>query len=328
EYGDAFKISILGAEIVVLSDYDSIYEALVVRSNDFAGRAFEKSYVVHKWFSHNVSAQDFIPRFQTYKKLGLRGLKQHGDGIGRIVNLSNENISQTVKEFKEENGQPFQPHDKLQNLLCRIIICMLLGENTQYKENDAEFARRWLNDMEAMLTGPFFYLLEMFPWTRYFGNPIYLQMTELMECRDKHFKEWIERFKSYKQESGERTLFDELLAAKEEGTITEDGIYGIVMDTFSAGIFTTFTTTSGFLLAMMTYPDIQNNLHKEIDHVIGKEQFPELSDREKMPYMEATILETLRYMSMVPTNVPHKTTCDTNIAGCDLPKGTQVWMNL
>ncbi|CAH1800954.1 unnamed protein product, partial [Owenia fusiformis] len=141
EYGDAFKISILGEEIVILSDYDSIYEALVVRSNDFAGRPFDKSYAFNKWFCHSVSAQDFTQRFKTYKKIGLRGLKQHGDGISRIVNISNDNISQTVKEFKEEHGEPFQPHDKLQNLLCRIIICMLLGENTPYEENDGKFAR-------------------------------------------------------------------------------------------------------------------------------------------------------------------------------------------
>ncbi|CAH1800981.1 unnamed protein product, partial [Owenia fusiformis] len=124
KYGDTFKISILGEEIVILSDYDSIYEALVERSNDFAGRPFEKSYALKKLFSHGIFTQDFTQRFEANKKLGLRGLKQHGDGIGRIVNLSNENISQTVKEFKEENGQPFQPHDKLQNLLCRIIICV------------------------------------------------------------------------------------------------------------------------------------------------------------------------------------------------------------
>ncbi|CAH1800952.1 unnamed protein product [Owenia fusiformis] len=327
KYGDTFKINILGEEIVILSDYDSIYEALVERSNDFAGRPFEKSYVTKKLFSHGIFIQDFTQRFEANKKLGSRGLKQHGDGIGRIVNLSNENISQTVKEFKEENGQPFQPHDKLQNLFCRIIICVLLGENTPYKEDDGEFARKWLEDIEVNLRGPFFYLIQMFPWTRYFGNPVYSTMNEMMKCRNKTFTEWIERFKHYKQESGERTLIKELLAAKEDGKMTDDGIFGIMIETFIAGIFTTHTTTSGFLLAMMNFPDIQSKLHEEIDHVIGKDQLPELSDREKMPYMEATILETLRYMSMI-TPIFHKTTCDTNIAGCDLPKNTQVWMNL
>ncbi|CAH1800953.1 unnamed protein product, partial [Owenia fusiformis] len=197
-----------------------------------------------------------------------------------------------------------------------------------YKEDDGEFARKLLQDFDVNFRGPFYYLIEMFPWTRYFGNPVYSTLNEMINCRNKTFTEWIERFKHYKQESGERTLIAELLAAKEEGTITDDGIFGIMTDTFIAGMFTTFTTTCGFLLAMMNYPDIQNHLHKEIDRVIGKEQLPELSDCEKMPYMEATILETLRYMSMVPTNVPHKTTCDTHIAGCDIPKGTQVWMNL
>ncbi|CAH1772275.1 unnamed protein product [Owenia fusiformis] len=126
----------------------------------------------------------------------------------------------------------------------------------------------------------------------------------------------------------ERCILGELLRAEDEGRISNEAIYGILGDSFNAGIFTTFTTISGFLIALINYPDVQDKLHKEIDRVIGRDMQPALSDREKMPYMEAAILETLRYMSMVPLGIPHKTTRDTKISGCHLPKGTQVWMNL
>ena len=40
--------------------------------------------------------------------------------------------------------------------------------------------------------------------------------------------------------------------------------------------------------------DVQDELRKEIFEVIGKEKQPSLSDRIKMPYTEATILEIQR----------------------------------
>ena len=51
---------------------------------------------------------------------------------------------------------------------------------------------------------------------------------------------------------------------------------------------------------------------------------PRLSDRETLGYIEAAILEVLRYSSITPLSVPHSTTEDTTIGGFDIPKDTQV----
>ena len=76
---------------------------------------------------------------------------------------------------------------------------------------------------------------------------------------------------------------------------------------------------------MLLYrPEIQTRLHIEIDHVIGLSREPSLSDRPSMPYMEACLLETLRYISHVPLAVPHATTCDTTVGGKHIPKNTTV----
>ena len=75
-----------------------------------------------------------------------------------------------------------------------------------------------------------------------------------------------------------------------------------------------------------TYPEVQERIQAEVEDVIG-ERHPSLSDRGALPYTEACLIELLRYLSHVPTLLPHKATKDTTLCGYELPKGTQVSQN-
>ena len=87
------------------------------------------------------------------------------------------------------------------------------------------------------------------------------------------------------------------------------------------------TTSSSLLLAlialMVTKPDFQTALRAEVRRVLGARR-PRLADRSKMPYMEAAILEGLRYMTPAPIPAPHETTKDTTLGDHAIPAGTTV----
>jgi cytochrome P450 len=93
---------------------------------------------------------------------------------------------------------------------------------------------------------------------------------------------------------------------------------------FISGTDTTTTALTCLLLILLHQPEVQKQMHAEIDHVIGCTREPTLSDRGSMPYTEACLLETLRYISHVPLAVPHATTCDTLVCGKRVPKDTTV----
>ena len=78
---------------------------------------------------------------------------------------------------------------------------------------------------------------------------------------------------------------------------------------------------------MMENQELQKDLLEEATSELGS-RTPSGEDRKKMPLMEATILEILRYISHVPLNLPHCTLEDTTIGGYDVPKDTQVCRNL
>ncbi|MBN3289571.1 CP1A1 protein, partial [Polypterus senegalus] len=87
--------------------------------------------------------------------------------------------------------------------------------------------------------------------------------------------------------------------------ISDDKIISIVNDLFGAGFDTVTSSLSWALLYLSLYPEIQKKIHEEIDMNVDKEHGPRLSDKSKLPYVEAFILEVLRHSSFVPFTIPH-----------------------
>ena len=72
------------------------------------------------------------------------------------------------------------------------------------------------------------------------------------------------------------------------------------------------------------YPEAQRKAQEELDLAVGQERLPDFEDRESLPYIQAIILESLRWMPVLPLGVPHKTMAEDEYMGYLIPKGTIV----
>ena len=54
------------------------------------------------------------------------------------------------------------------------------------------------------------------------------------------------------------------------------------------------------MLAMMLNPDKQAKAQQEMDTILGPHVLPVIADRERLPYLEALIKETMRWHPMLP----------------------------
>ena len=72
---------------------------------------------------------------------------------------------------------------------------------------------------------------------------------------------------------------------------------------------------------MALNPEAQKKAQAEIESVVGSKRFPEQNDRENLPYIQAVILETLRWKPVVPLNTPHAVIEDDEYEGYFIPKG-------
>ncbi|KAI8424165.1 hypothetical protein MSG28_002755 [Choristoneura fumiferana] len=79
---------------------------------------------------------------------------------------------------------------------------------------------------------------------------------------------------------------------------------------------------------MLLHPEIQVKIHEEIDRVVGRDRMPNLDDRKNMPYTEACLREMMRFETLVPLGVPHRTTAPVKLKGYDIPENSLVSVNL
>ncbi|KAI5984276.1 cytochrome P450 [Pisolithus albus] len=90
---------------------------------------------------------------------------------------------------------------------------------------------------------------------------------------------------------------------------------------FMAGSETTTSAMLVFLLAMVLHPDVQRKAQEEIDGVVGTDRLPDFGDRPNLPYVEAVLLETIRWIPVSALGFPHTTTADDTHNGMYIPKG-------
>ncbi|OJT10545.1 O-methylsterigmatocystin oxidoreductase [Trametes pubescens] len=97
---------------------------------------------------------------------------------------------------------------------------------------------------------------------------------------------------------------------------------------YAGGADTTVAAMASFFLAMSCFPEAQRKAQAEIDALIGNSRLPTLKDRDALPYLNALMLEVLRWIPVAPMGFPHQLSEDDFHEGYFLPKGTLVVANI
>jgi len=97
---------------------------------------------------------------------------------------------------------------------------------------------------------------------------------------------------------------------------------------YSGGADTTVASIHAFFLAMVLHPDVVKKAQAEIDAVVGLDRLPSFADRERLPYINALVLEVMRWYSVTPTSVPHRVVEDNIHEGYMIPKGALIIPNI
>jgi len=139
---------------------------------------------------------------------------------------------------------------------------------------------------------------------------------------------WVADHKKSLDPKKPRDFLDEMLICQEAEGLTDSDIEVIVWDIMAGGIDTSATSMEWLIYILIRHPRVQKKLHAELDAVIGPDRLPTYDDvKNKLPYLNAVILELFRFKHFAPFGIPHHTTKDTTLGGYNIPKDTQVMFN-
>ena len=133
-------------------------------------------------------------------------------------------------------------------------------------------------------------------------------------------------------ESSEVGLIDTILemfeSTKEPMNETDDDAIAILRDVMFGCADGSYQPLIWALLFVAKQPEILSRLHQEIDDAIGRKKMPDLGDRDKLPYVEATIREVMRISDITTLGIPRRTLSDVTIKGFHIPKDTLAIVNV
>ena len=215
------------------------------------------------------------------------------------------------------------------NVICSIVF------GSRYDIKDKEFLQV-VEYMTLIIQGfENASIISIFPWLRFFPNKGLSMLKRGIQLRDEILDKKLKEHRDSFDSTNIRDFTDSLLREfSQEATednkvhkyLNDTNLEQIVSDMFFSGAETTATTILWCFVYLVVWPDVQKKITEERKKKIG-ERLPCLQDRGNLPYLEATIQETLRLSSIVPLGAPHKAMRDNTLNGHRMPQGTQVFIN-
>ncbi|XP_063296916.1 cytochrome P450 2K1-like [Pelobates fuscus] len=327
KYGSVFTIQMGIETMVVLCGYETVKDALVNHADEFSGRPKVPIFEDMSQGHGVIFSRD--DNWKIMRRFTLSTLRDFGMGKKILEHKINEECDRLVERFQLYKGKPFENRMILNAAIANIIISIVMGHRFDYEDPIILRLTHLVNENTRLVGQPMTLLYNTFPslmrWLPGGHKTIVKNINEIKDFVTKTCKS----LKKQLDVNDQSNLIDTFLVKQQEEKSNHElyfhneNLQALVLDLLGAGMETTTTTLRWSLLLMMKYPEIQKNVQREIEKVIGSSQ-PQTEHRKAMPYTDAVLHEIQRFGDIVPSNLPHITTKDVTFRGYFLPKGTHI----
>uniref|UniRef100_A0A8B9N015 CP2J2 protein n=1 Tax=Accipiter nisus TaxID=211598 RepID=A0A8B9N015_9AVES len=330
KYGDIFSMQMGNTSFVFINGLRMIKEVLVNQAENFMERP--EIPIDKEIFSKLGLVSSSGHLWKQQRRFTLTTLRNFGLGKRPLEERIQEECRCLVDAFRDEQGNPFNPHLNISNAVSNVICSITFGNRFDYHDEEFKTLLRLIDETVGLHGTVMSQLYNSFPSIIKFLPGSHQTIFKNWKLLKSFVKEKIDKHKEDWNPSESRDFIDSYLQeiAKDNGNgmFQEENLVACALDLLFAGTETTSTTIRWALLYMAMYPEIQARVQAEIDTVIGQVRQPALEDRNNMPYTNAVIHEVQRKSNIIPFNVPRLTVKDTVLDGFHIPKGTGLLTNL
>ncbi len=340
QYGGAYRIrTIAVGEVVVVSSYDTIHEILTVNGRAFSDRPnfFRIKYTMGEMLSFRNNDASW----RKLRKLSHSYLKQFGDEMSKMEDILHEVADRMIADLEATSSSPVNIMGALREASFLSISVILLG---RVVDTQNPLLRMLMKYEKALIecVSPLRFdmvMLDNFPWLIHFPLASSKELKAYVTLQD---EVW-DTIKQDQIHSAYDSLTKLLLTYvgdeasgspddRRQSGLTDVEAGHTCLNIIVAGMATTSTVMFCIINTLAYRQDVQEKIHSEILKAFAatNSRSTSLAQRPLMPYLRATILETLRHFSVTPLGgALHVARGDTELKGCGaIPKGTAFIINM
>ncbi|XP_061162694.1 cytochrome P450 2F5-like [Saccostrea echinata] len=330
-YGDIFSIKAGKWNIVVVCSQEGILEGLTDPDNNFDGRP--NFTVFHNLFMGNrqrgISTADFDLKTQIKRDFVINSLNSHWNPHPDRGHLSYSVEKIVVKEtlslmcfFLNEEGA-FDPAECFKFAHLHIMMTLLF-EDTY--DADDPITHEIYDSLEDRKEAMKIQLYNYFPFLKPFFKQQIRQVEERASLLTKFQRILLNQHKDSYNPNDLRDFVDQLLifieAGEDRELLDSDDMDCILLELAGGGFSSVPALLTWLMGYMAAFPDVQTQMQKEMDQVVGRKRFPTLVDQPFLPYTMAIILEVQRIVTLFPFLHPHRAVKNCLFQGYNIPKNT------
>ncbi|XP_062602734.1 cytochrome P450 2B4-like isoform X1 [Saccostrea cucullata] len=323
-YGDIYTIMIFHKPIIFVHGFNNIRTLLVKHGDIFSERP--RSLATDLVEGNGVIWSSGLIWRET-RSFALITLRKLGFGRRSMESQIMEEVDCLMEKLEKYENEAIDIQNVLKASTANVICSLLFGKRFDY--DDTRFKRLMYllsKSFSSVTTASSVFLFPSLRNIKIFNIDPVLEniratrtfLDEIIEEHRRHFDE------NHIDDFIDAFILEQKQRSNEINTIfTAENLKQTLEDFFLAGTETTSTTLRWALLFLIHYPHWQKRLQNEVDDVIGQSQ-PKMEQKEKLPSVEAFILESVRVGNTSPFSAPHAPKEDFSFKGHLFPKGTTV----
>ncbi|XP_076465274.1 cytochrome P450 2B4-like isoform X3 [Babylonia areolata] len=331
QYGDVFSLYMGSKLVVVLASYSAIREGLVKFADVFSGRPH--SLLMTRIAKYKGIGASSGSTNKEQRKVSLEILRRMGMGKNVLAERIQEEITHYIRAIKDHQGAPVDLAKLTQASVSNNICSIVFGQRYEYNDHNFLHYMAIFDRLTDLLSGTA--ILNFIPVLGYIpGDPfggqeakdntevIYRFMDkQVVEHKKTADKDTMEREENQDFIHGYLQQIQKHRAHGDVNTsLEEENLQKTLFNLFGAGTETTSTAIQWTLLYFLHYPHVQNRCFQEILDVVGPDCPPTMSDRARLTFLEATMLEVLRIGDIAPLSIFHASAYDVRFRGYVIPK--------
>ncbi|RVW15843.1 hypothetical protein VitviT2T_012000 [Vitis vinifera] len=336
-YGPIISVWFGSTLNVIVSNSELAKEALKEKDQQLADRHRSRSAAKFSRDGKDLIWADYGPHYVKVRKvctLELFSPKR----LEALRPIREDEVTAMVESIFKDVTNP-------ENLGKSILLKKYLGAVAFNNITRLAFGKRFMNsegvideqglEFKAIVAnglklGASLAMAEHIPWLRWMFPLEEEAFAKHGARRDRLTRAIMEEHTLAREKSGgaKQHFVDALLTLQDKYDLSEDTIIGLLWDMITAGMDTTAISVEWAMAELIKNPRVQQKVQAELDHVIGLDRVMSESDFSNLPYLQSVAKEALRLHPPTPLMLPHRANANVKIGGYDIPKGSNVHVNV